>query len=233
MTAPRAAAVPTAGASLRALAGVTLLRLRRSKTPWIAALLGALPLAVASAMHGRASASARDMFEIVSAFLAIIPAMLVGASIGEELETRTSTYLWSRPIARWVVPVAKLCALAPVAIGVLVVSWFATATLAVGVPSARSCLGIGAGALACSLIAGAIATLAPRYAMALTIAYLLTDFAVGLLPFAIANLSVTYHVRALAGVSGDAMAVAPVLGLTMIAALWAVIAGLKLRRLEV
>jgi hypothetical protein len=223
--------VPTPAATLRAMAGVTWLRLRRGRAAWIAALLGALPLAYAVAVRSKSVIGSDTTFEIVLPLVAIVPAMLVGASVGDELEERTATYLWSRPIARWLVIAGKLCALAPVAVAVMIASWLATATLAHGAPpSALSCVAIAAGALAASLVTAGIATIAPRQAMALSIAYLITDLAIGWLPITAHHLALTYHVRALATGAGT---VAPVVGLVVIGGLWTAIAAARIRRLEV
>ena len=49
------------------------------------------------------------------------------------------------------------------------------------------------------LFRSGIATVVPRHAMALAIAYLLTDLAFGYLPFTVSHLAISYHTRALAG----------------------------------
>src|SRR5207237_965006 len=56
--------------------------------------------------------------------LAILPPLFVSSSIGEEIEDRTTTYLWSRPLARWTVVGGKLLALVPVVLALALGGWF-------------------------------------------------------------------------------------------------------------
>src|SRR5262245_53382497 len=105
--------VPSTGAALATLVGVTLRRLSRQRALWVLLLISLLPAFLASFLHGRTS-----IFDLVATSQLIVTALLasvfVAASVGEEIEDRTTTYLWSRPIARWTIIVGKLLALAPV-----------------------------------------------------------------------------------------------------------------------
>src|SRR5262249_18729219 len=118
--------VPTTLSPVWTLAAITLKRLGRGKALWIGALSAALPPVFgiafsATRLHAHGGTRAPDdLFSITVGLLAMLPAMFVGSSIGEEIEERTSTYLWSRPIARWAVLAGKLCALTPIVIALIV-----------------------------------------------------------------------------------------------------------------
>jgi len=119
-------AAPPTSAMIATLVGVTLKRLTRGKALWIAAGLAALPVVFAVVLQGAGrSASPSELFAPTMLLFAVLPALLVGASVGEEIEDRTSTYLWSRPIARWAVLAGKLCALTPIVIALIVGGWYA------------------------------------------------------------------------------------------------------------
>lgn len=220
------------------LAAITLTRLRRGKAPWIGALIATLPVMYAGAIRiGEFQASPGDVFAIEVLLLAILPAMFVAASLGEELETRTSAYLWSRPIERWALVAGKLCALAPVVVVLMAGSWWIASQLAVhAMPSAASLVAITAATIATSLIAAGIATVVPRFAMVLSIGYLMLDLFLGALPFSIDAVSITHQARAMAGLasglSGPAYA-SSAIAMLVITGIWAAIGLLRIRRLEV
>ena len=69
------------------------------------------------------------LFLLYPQTLCLLLALLYGASIpGSELEGRTLTYLFTRPIARWRVVVGKylaiVAAMLPPMLGSLVIAWF-------------------------------------------------------------------------------------------------------------
>ncbi|HEU4732265.1 MAG TPA: ABC transporter permease [Kofleriaceae bacterium] len=231
MTAP---AGPGALSTVWTLAGVTLRRLVRGKGLWIGAAIAALPSAFATVAHARGAANADRILSATTLVLAVLPAMFVGSSIAEEIEGKTLTYLWSRPIARWGVLAGKLCALAPIAIALVVGGWVAACYLGIeAVPPARSWLAIGAGCLAACLIAAGIATVVPRHAMALTIGYLLVDNVVGVLPFSMRELSIMHQAHVLAAVGSARPAIGLPLGaLAVVAGLWAVVGLVRIGRME-
>lgn len=228
--------VPGAWSAVRTLAGVTLTRLGRGKALWIGAAIAAVQVAYAAAVRNRADLAAADkLFPVSLVVLAVLPAMFVGASIGQDIEDRTSAYLWSRPIARWAVIAGKLAALAPLVAAMLVAAWIAAVWIGTGAaPSAASCLGLAAGAIAASMIAAGIAAMLPRQGMPLTIGYLLVDVFIGALPFTLREISITHHVTELCGLSDEpATVAAPLLGLAIIAGLWLALGLARIRRLEV
>jgi hypothetical protein len=226
--------VPTTLSTVGTLAGITLKRLVRGKALWIGGLLAALPIAYASAVHARHVAAAPgDLFYASQLLLTMLPAMFVGASIGEEIEERTSTYLWSRPIARWAVLAGKLSALVPIVVVLLVGGWDAGIRIWTGAaPSAVSCIALAAGCLAASLVAAGIATVVPKHGMALTIGYLLVDLSIGAIPFSLNELSITNQARLLANFDGSPVTVTPVIAMAVVAGLWGLVGFVRIRRLE-
>jgi len=235
MTPPRTHEVPSTGSTIWTLAAITLKRLVRGKTLWIGVGLVAIPLAYAIARQVRhAPVSADDQFAIAMLVLAVLPAMYVAASVGDDIENRTSTYLWSRAIPRWAVLAGKLAALTPVVIALMVGSWYATIRVGTAAPpSLASLYALAAGCIAAAVTAAGIATILPKQGMVLTIAYLLADNAIGALPFTLAEVSITYHTKRLAHLEGGPLVIAaPLLGLAIIAGLWAVIGVVRIRRLE-
>ncbi|HEY6173254.1 MAG TPA: ABC transporter permease subunit [Kofleriaceae bacterium] len=232
---PGASAPPGSWAAAATLAGVTLTRLGRGKALWLCALIAALPIGFGAIMHARHVAPFyNDLFVLWRLILALLSAMLVASSIGEDIEDRTGTYLWSRPIARWAVLVGKLCALTPIVVVLVVASWFATIEVwTAGAPTAISCVGLAAGSVTACMVAAGIATVVPKHAMALTIGYMLVDNFVSAWPFSLRELMLAHQTTALAGIADDAAIVTPVIALAAIAGAWAAIGLVRIRRLEV
>lgn len=223
-----------AGPALGAVAALTLRRLRRGRALRVAAAIAALPVAYALAGSPRVAGSRGTASLVLELLLfAVLPPMLVAASIGEELEDRTGTYLWSRPIPRWTIVVGKLAVLGPLAAAMLAVSWLVAARLGDGAfPPARAVLALGAGALAAAAVAAGLALLAPRHALAVATAYLLFfDLPVGELPVSLRQLSVSHHTLALSGLK-DGDGGAALLALALLGGGWLVVGLRRLRRLE-
>jgi ABC-type transport system involved in multi-copper enzyme maturation permease subunit len=227
--------VPTTLSTVMTLAGVTLKRLGRGKALWIGGLFAALPVAYATGVHARhVTPAPDDLFKISLLLLALLPAMYIGASIGEEIEDRTSTYLWSRPIARWAVLAGKLCALTPLVIALIVGSWYAGIRIwTEAAPSVMSCVALAAGCVTASLVAAGIATVVPKHGMALMICYMLVDLFIGALPFSLSALSITNQANVLAQLGGSPASIGtPVIALAVIAGLWGAVGFARIRRLE-
>jgi len=221
------------------IASLTLTRLVRGRALWVSAMIAALPIAFAYVLSTRDrpdDSTIVDVFAFEQLVLAVLPALFVASSIGEEIEDRTTTYLWSRPIPRWAVLAGKLLALLPIICVLSVASWFAASIAgAFAPPSAASCLALVLGGVGLSLVAAAIATLVPKYAMALTICYMLFfDLPLGVMPASIKQLSITHHVRMIADVvsiAEDSVATG-VTGIATISLVWFVVGLWRIRRLE-
>lgn len=219
------------------IAKVTLRRLIRGRALWVGAAIALLPTGFAAFSAQRREqgfAEPYTVFGFVQLVLAVLPALFVASSIGDDIEDRTITYLWSRPIPRWSVPVGKLIAALPIIWVFAVASWCLAVVAGRGSPTAMSIAALLLTGTALSIIAAAIATLAPRYGMALTVVYMLFfDLPLGVMPAAIKNLSITEHGRAIANLAPaeDPVTVA-IAGIAVIAAIWAAIGLWRIRRLE-
>jgi ABC-type transport system involved in multi-copper enzyme maturation permease subunit len=228
--------VPSAGSTVTTLVGITLRRLLRGKAVWLGAVISGLQVAYAAIVRPYPElASTAHLFPSSMPVLALLPAMFVGASIAEDLDDRTSTYLWSRPIARWTVVAGKLCALTPIVIVLIVIGWFAAIAIATGaLPTLASCVALAAGAAATSLVAAGIATVMPRHGMAMTIGYMLLDIFVGAMPFSLRELAITRQITAFAGLASEPPAlIASVIAMVVMSGLWLGIGLVRIRRLEV
>jgi ABC-type transport system involved in multi-copper enzyme maturation permease subunit len=225
----------TTAQAVRAIAGLTLRRVSRGRTLWIAALIAAVPVMFGAVLHvllGPRRDMADNMLLFQLLVLAVLPPMFIASSIGEEIEDRTITYLWSRPIPRWAVVIGKLLALAPIAMVLVVASWHLACALGLqSMPSPRSHLALAAVAL--SAISTGIAVLVPRHGMALTIGYLLFDFWIGIIPASIQNLSVLHHVQAISFPKPEGTDVPTAAAwLVAVAAAWLGLGLWRIRRLE-
>jgi ABC-type transport system involved in multi-copper enzyme maturation permease subunit len=237
MTARRT--VPGAFATTRTIAALTLTRLLRGRTLWVSSGIVALPIVFSYLLQSRGSSLERMTLDILAfeqLVLAVLPALFVAASVGEEIEERTMTYLWSRPIPRWTVLAGKLVALVPIICALSVASWYCALLAGPRVTaSLESCVALALGAVSLSLISAAIATLAPRYGMALAICYMLfLDLPVGVMPASLKHLSVTFNVRVIADVLGttDQSATTSAITIGVITLVWTVVGLLRIRRLE-
>jgi ABC-type transport system involved in multi-copper enzyme maturation permease subunit len=227
--------VPTQRAALATLLGLTWRRLWRGRALWAAVAIAALPVGytLAAAAPALATGGTTVTFLIELLLLAVLPPLFVAAAIGEELEDRTATYLWSRPLARWLIVASKLLALTPIVAGLLVAGWLIASRIGDGaLPPARTALALAAGVTAAAMVSAGVALLAPRYAMALATSYLLFfDLPVGELPMSIRQLSLSHHTLTLAGLTDDGVRGA-LLGLALLGGGWLAAGLLRLRRLE-
>ena len=222
------------------IAALTLRRLLRGRAVWISVLIAALPIAFVAILRAQSTEPLTDVDDIlvfVMLLLAIIPGMFVASSIGEDIEDRTMTYVWSRPVPRWAVLAGKLLALAPLVAVLVAGSWFVAVLLATGSPpSTLSVVALAAGSFTACFVAAAISTLVPKHGMSLTIAYMLFfDIPVGVMPISLAKLSLTYQLRTLSDHPGSPFVSEPIdgaIGLAVLGALWIAVALWRIRRLE-
>jgi ABC-type transport system involved in multi-copper enzyme maturation permease subunit len=224
------------------IASVALRRMVRGRALWVGAIISTLPIgfaALTSARRDTGIAEPGDVFGFVQLMLAVLPALFVASSIGEDIEDRTITYLWSRQIPRWSVLVGKLIATVPVIWLLSIASWCLASLAGGNQPSLESCLALALGGATLSIIAATIATLAPRYGMALTVCYMLFfDLPLGVMPAAIKYLSITQHDRTIANFKTLAedgsvsSASSAVIGVVVIGAVWGLIGLWRIRRLE-
>jgi ABC-2 type transport system permease protein len=224
--------IPGTGTVLSTLVRVTWRRLFRGRALSVSVLIAGLPIVLAAATSQGKALVDGPAGAIQLLVLALLPPMFVASSLGEEIEDRTTTYLWSRPIPRWTIVIGKLLALVPVSI-VLVVGGFVVATqVATGAPPPPIEIGaMAGGVLAISSLSAGVATLVPKHGMALSIVYLVIfDITLAAVPASIHNLSITRQVGQL--VSHQGGIAQPVITLAAISAVWITVALWRIRRLE-
>jgi len=226
--------VPSATTAMLALARLTLKRATRGKLIWISLGIAMLPMLFAATLSiGHHSNVLEPAFGMELFVVAILPPLFCAPAIAEELEDRTASYLWSRPIPRWVLLAGKLLALAPFAMLCVVASWLLTAYVGLQhAPPADTILAVATGAFGVGVTASGIASLAPKRGMALAIIYILIiDLPVGQIPASLAWLSVTHAATTIAGFE-TAPASEGVLALSVLCAIWLSVSFWRLSRIE-
>ncbi len=221
--------VPSAFESVTTLASVTFKRLLRGKAIWICIAIALLPVIFATIAHGDNKASKLLTFQVV--VVALLAPFLVASSIGDDIEDRTLTYLWSRPLPRWTYVVGKLVAVAPIALVTVLASWVAACEVGLhSTPWKWSYIGLGGGTLAVSCVAAGIATLAPKYGTALSVSYMLMiDLVIGEIPANLQSLSIGRAAREIAKHDHVGSSVTTLL---VFAGIWLTIGFLRIRKIE-
>jgi ABC-type transport system involved in multi-copper enzyme maturation permease subunit len=226
--------VPSIGAALSAIARLTLLRLLRGKLMWVSVVIAFLPVLLAQVVGKDPSTALKVTFGIEMFVLAILPPLFAAPAIGEELEDRTATYLWSRPLARWSILAGKLLALAPTVMALIIASWIATISIALHTtPPLIMTVALAAGTVSVAIVSAGIATLAPKRGMAFAIIYILViDLSLGAIPASIQWLSVTHATRVLAGFESDTSRVSGAVAMAVLSAVWLAVAFRRIGRIE-
>lgn len=188
-----------------ALARLAMRRVVRGKALWFAIALGLLPCALALIFKLNDRDPINGWGDLVDAFvplLAIVPPILVASSLSDEIDDKTSSYLWSRALPRWTVVTGKLLGLIPVAALSIVlgitIAWLILGTSG-AVPTGmfvRTVLAVAAGAAASSTVSAMWATLFPRFAVPIAVGWLLLDTVIGALDMNIHVIAVTFGPRA-------------------------------------
>ncbi len=225
--------IPSSLSVLATLIVVTWRRLFRGRALWVSALIASLPVILTALLQGQ-DHNLEPIFVVMTLVLVLLPPMFVASSLGEEIEDRTTTYLWSRPIGRWTIVVSKLIALAPIAMVLVVGGGFLAFQIETGAPPPlRWVAATAGGSLAISVLAAGLSVLVPKYGMALSIVYMVViDLIVGAMPASISNISITRHVREIGYMPAPHDVVQPAITMAVIASLWLVVALWRIRRLE-
>ncbi len=233
--APASAPLSTFGA-VSAMASLTWKRTRRSRTLVISLLLTLLPAAVGAAMRAAdaempLSTLWENLLRTELVLLAVLCPLYAAASLGDEIESGTMTYLWSRPMPRWTIGAGKLAALTPIVGLMLVVSSVMAMQVARGaMPPTMGLVALAVGAIAVSLASTGIAMLVPRHSMVVPMAYMLfIDLPLGEIDIALYRVSMRHHLRVLGTGQASGENLAWLLGVT---AFWTALGLWRLRRFE-
>ena len=222
--------LPSSVDVVRTLVMVTWRRLFRGRALWVSALIASLPVIFTALLQGHGHNM--EPIELVSTLvMVLLPPMFVASSLGEEIEDRTTTYLWSRPIGRWTIVVSKLLALAPIAIALVVGGGFVAIQIETGAPPTPAwIIATTTGTFAIATMAAGIATLVPKYGMALSIVYLVViDLIVGAMPASLNHISITKQIRSIAHSEAYTQ---PAITMCVLTGIWLAIALWRIRRLE-
>lgn len=217
--------LPT-GAAIVELARIAWTRLIRSNALWVLVGIALLPAAVGALVAADGGSEPakvwRIIFEAALPLVVVVPPVLVASAIADELEDKTSAYLWSRALPRWTVVIGKLAVLAPVS-ALLVGGAGLVGGLAAGLPLelfGRGALGMAATGAAGACVAAAIATLIPRHAVAMSMAWMVAiDWPLHPLDFGVRHLSTSFGATAIAGFATDAGVVSGALTLVALSAI--------------
>ncbi len=226
-------AVPSTASALATIARVTVRRMLRGRALWVCAAIALLPVAYAAVMQSHGRHRLEEAYYIELLLLGVLPPAFIASSIGEEIEDRTTTYLWSRPLARWTMPIGKLIGLAPVVVLLMLTSWWLTVEIMIRrSPPVDTLLGLAAASLATSMISAGIAMLMPKHGMALTIVYMLSNVPIGEIPASIQIASVTHQANLIARFDADATASTGATAMAIVAGLWLAVGLWRIQRLE-
>lgn len=226
-------------------------RLMRGKLLWIAALLAGLPplLAFLAGLDAESDAlydhvhRFDESTELLLRFVAQLgPALLLANGLGEELELRTYTYLWSRPMRREALLFGKLAGALPILLGVTLLSTALAYVVALGgyAGGGLDRLAQVAGAAVATCVAGScfaigIGALVPKHPFVLALGVLAGAQVLAIVPN-VSKLSISFHARALAGLPPDEglteSTSAGASGLVVLTAIWLIVAFWRARRAE-
>jgi ABC-type transport system involved in multi-copper enzyme maturation permease subunit len=228
---------PSTGTALVTLGRLTFTRLLRGKLMWVSLAIACLPAVLAAALAKQHDVSVvGPVFKTLLGVMAILPPMFAAPAIGEEIEDRTASYLWSRPLRRWTILAGKLLALAPLSMALLAGSWGLAIVAGAHAPDAppapMTVAAVAAGAFGVSILSAGIATLAPKRGMALAIIYvLIVDLPLGVIPASVQWVSVTHAVSTLAGFE-HASRLSGGVALFILCAIWAMVSFRRISRIE-
>lgn len=202
---------PSALAVVRLFAATSLRRVRRGRLVQVVAALLALPLlaGLLALIGGKGGAPFFDM--LLRAYLRyLLPAVLAlfaTTSVAEEVQRKTITYLFARPIPRWALPCGKYLGVVSVNVVLFAAALVATYALCIGADFGASlprlAAGLGAvvlGVLHFGAVAAAFGAMATRYPFAAMLAFeLLVDIGFGFIPGVFKAVSAGVHLTVLVG----------------------------------
>jgi len=160
-------------------------------------------------LHVESGAFSWDLFCAIYLFflypqsICMLLALFYGSSLlGNELDNKTLTYLFTRPVARWRIVVGKYLAIVVGLIPVTAVSVLASWLLLERPGGLRMLsgieLGAGLGLLAYNAVFILLGFLVPRRAMVMALLYgLILEFGLSLLPAVVNTFTITYQLRSL------------------------------------
>jgi hypothetical protein len=222
-------------AAARVIARLTWLRARRGPMVWVTVGLLSLPLAMLWVEQTFWQNATTSSWETLMAFLLRFPlpvaaGLHLAPAIGEEIDDKTYTYLWSRPIPRQAILYGKILAVAPrlalAFFACCAVSWLIIFGGNAGAHVDELVLGAAAvtGAVcAASALSVGVGALFPKHPFVFVLAYVVGgDNLLSIIP-AVGKLSINYHAIGLAldgSQVGASSAINGAIGLVTLTAAW-------------
>ncbi len=181
------------------IARLTWMRLVRGRAIWLVLVLLCLPIGAAWLV--RAVGRDWSSVEWLAHVTLVSAAILLSGAVGEELENKTHTYLWARPISRDALILGKFVAIVP---ALLLASLATTAAAYLiagesGWQMLRTLASHALAGLAASAVSVAVGALFPKHPLVVAVGYLLAaDSIMYFLPASLRQLSILTHADALA-----------------------------------
>jgi ABC-type transport system involved in multi-copper enzyme maturation permease subunit len=232
-----------------AIARLTWLRLRRGRTIWISLILLCIPLALA----GMAVLRVEDPWErwwhiadlTLRSLVLLAPVVHLAPALAEEMEQRTYTYLWSRPIPRTAVLFGKMLAVTPavtvLSLAAVVAAWFISSRGTGTTPSEwlwPALTAVATGVAGASAFAIGVGTLYPRQPLAVAVGWVLFFEQVFPAIPTIQHLSTLFHTQVIAGVphtfiqKADTSVTRSLISLAALSTIWLGLAVWRIRSTE-
>ena len=232
-----------------AIARLTWLRLLRGRTIWISVILLCIPLALAGIAVLRVDDPWSRWLHVTEltlrSLVLLAPVVHLAPAVSEEIDGRTYTYLWSRPIPRTSLIFGKMLAVTPALVvlsaGAIMAAWLITSQGAGETPAEwlwPAFTAVVTGVVGASCFAVGVATLYPRQPLAVAIGWVL--FFEQIFPAipTIQQLSTLFHAQVIAGMphafieKADTSVPASLITLGSLSAIWLALAVWRIRAAE-
>jgi ABC-type transport system involved in multi-copper enzyme maturation permease subunit len=235
--------------AILAIARLTWLRLRRGRTIWISFLLLCVPLALA----GMSVLRVEDPWErwwhtaelTLRSLVLLAPVVHLAPVVSDELEGRTYTYLWSRPIPRSSLLFGKMLAVTPalmlVSAAAVVAAWAISERGQGFTPVAwlwPALAAVTTGVIGSSCFAIGVGAIYPRQPLAVAVGWVLFFEQVFPAIPTLQHLSTLFHTQVIAGIphefikKADTSVPRSLLSLAVLSTIWLALAVWRIRKAE-
>jgi len=197
-------------------------RLLRRRTLWTAAFVALLPVIIPVVQKDRGAWL--DAIGAICAALAVCAPLLVTSLVADDIVDKTASYLFTRPLSRRLLFLAKVCAGMPPLLLLMTVPVTISFFIANQGPMELldeytfALLGVSLGAMGTATVAGAWGAIFPKRALPAAIGYLfLLDALLAAIPFSINEVSMIRHAVRIA--EGD-LFLRPAASLLVLSSIW-------------
>ncbi len=234
--------------SVMIVARLAWMRLRRGKAKWVTAVLATVPplfslVLLSAGEDDREEVWSMTAYLTMQLLVLLAVATHLSPAVGEELESRTYTYLWSRPMRRSALLFGKLIAVTPAIVAAFAltttVTWALVFQEQTGarveelVRALGAVLGVALSGAALSLATSAVF---PRHPLAFVLAYvLLGEQLISFVPM-LQKISISFHAAGVSGAHPPHLPVGSVMdgviGLVSLSVAWLALAVWRVERAE-